>query len=156
LNGEVILGPGNIFHGNRGYAASFFELPVLCVEGSNVVSCSTDIDWFGWHLAVLEGRGYNLVEPADAAVSSRFVLLQNSPNPFRAQTAISYSAPARSHVRLDVFDNAGRLVESLVNSTREPGTHSVHWDSGARTAGIYFCRMNVDGFTDVKKMILVR
>ena len=156
LNGEIILGPGNVFQGNKGYAASFFELPVLCAEGLNGVSCSTDIDWFGWHLAVLEGRGYNLVELVDAPAGRRFALRQNSPNPFRARTAISYSVPALSHVRLDVFDSAGRLVESLVNGTCEPGTHHAYWAPEAPAAGIYFCRYDAGGFKDAMKMILVR
>ncbi|TET44745.1 DUF3344 domain-containing protein, partial [candidate division TA06 bacterium] len=57
FNGKVILGPGDVFHGNRGPAASLFELPVQCISGTNTVTCSTDVDWFGWHIAILETYG---------------------------------------------------------------------------------------------------
>ncbi|TET47590.1 DUF3344 domain-containing protein, partial [candidate division TA06 bacterium] len=57
FNGTIILGPGDVFHMNRGFAASLFELPVQCISGINIVTCSTDVDWFGWHLAILETYG---------------------------------------------------------------------------------------------------
>ncbi len=70
FNGQVILGPGNVFHQNRGRAASLFELPVRCVSGVNVVSCSTDVDWFGWHLAILEACGQNLLVTGGGWISA--------------------------------------------------------------------------------------
>ena len=52
-----------------------------------------------------------------------FTLRQNSPNPFNPQTNVQYSLSAAGAVRLSVFDNAGRLVRTLVEGERAVGVH---------------------------------
>ena len=53
FNGIVILGPGDVFWGNLGYPAGLFHLSVSAVAGTNTVNVTTDIDWIGWHIAIL-------------------------------------------------------------------------------------------------------
>ena len=171
MNEEVILGPGSVFNGNAGLGASLFELPVLCVSGSNVVSCSTDIDWFGWHLAVLEAPAWDLVQLEDASGDNPLALMQNSPNPFHRKTAIRYSISSTSHVKLDVYDLSGRLIETLVNETQQPGIRQVHWNRKTNPSGVYFYTLKAcperssehgDGqsrrageFVETRKMVLL-
>jgi hypothetical protein len=57
FNDIVVAGPGDIFHGNMGYAASLLELGVECTAGINTVTVATKADYFGWHLAVLKTYG---------------------------------------------------------------------------------------------------
>jgi hypothetical protein len=75
--------------------------------------------------------------------SSRAVptALSISPNLFRRATAISYSLPAETQVALAIHDIAGRLVETLVNETQQPGIHQVMWDRMDNPSGVYFCRL---------------
>jgi hypothetical protein len=100
-------------------------------------------------------------------------LLQNRPNPFNKLTAISYIIPnshhasrnqelpiRANHVSLKVYDITGRLVETLVDELQDPGVYQVYWDSrilesGVRS-GIYFYRLSTSGFTDTKKLILLK
>ena len=61
-----------------------------------------------------------------------------SPNPFRAGTTISFDLPARSRVRLTLYDAAGREAEQLVDGVLGSGDQRVAWDARAFAAGVYF------------------
>ena len=85
-------------------------------------------------------------------------LLQNAPNPFRADTAISFSVSSAAATRLDVYDVSGRRVRTLVNDVRQPGRHRVNWDGrdGSRSfvgSGVYFYRLSIGGWSDTRKML---
>jgi subtilisin family serine protease len=88
-------------------------------------------------------------------------LAQNHPNPFNPSTSIDYTVARDGHVRLEVFDMAGRRVRSLVDEARVAGTHTARWDglddAGNQAAsGTYFCRMATAGETSSRKMTLVK
>jgi hypothetical protein len=84
-----------------------------------------------------------------------YELLQNSPNPFSASTAMSYSLPIAAKVTLSIYDITGRLVETLVNETQQPGMHEVRWDRADNPSGMYFCRLNAGEFVETRKMVVV-
>lgn len=75
------------------------------------------------------------------------------PNPFRGRIAIRFRAPTAGHVRLAVFDVAGRRVRTLVDREVAPGWKEVLWsghdDAGAPLPnGTYLCRL--EGFGRVE------
>jgi hypothetical protein len=86
---------------------------------------------------------------------SRIELVQNRPNPVRESTTISYILPEADRVKLQVFDAAGRLVETLVDETQGEGTYQVRWDAGGASSGIYFYRLTSQSFADTKKLTVV-
>lgn len=85
-----------------------------------------------------------------------------APNPFAESTRLQFRVSERSSVRLQVYDMAGRLVRSLLDSTSlEAGEHSVQWDGrgedGARRApGVYFYRLEVNGHDQTRTAILLK
>ncbi len=89
-----------------------------------------------------------------------FALSQNQPNPFTRLTTITYAIPANggapeSHVNLAIYDLTGRLVETLVNETQQPGMHQVQWSRKRNPSGVYFYRINAGSFTETRKMVVV-
>jgi hypothetical protein len=63
--------------------------------------------------------------------------------------------------RLEVFDIRGRRVQTLMDGFPEPGRHQVVWrgrDRAGRSAapGVYFVRMVGPGYTENKKLVLLR
>jgi hypothetical protein len=60
--------------------------------------------------------------------------LSISPTPFNPSCRISLSLPAASHVRLDVYNLAGRHVYTLTDGMLSAGTHEFTW-SGTDQAG---------------------
>ena len=90
-----------------------------------------------------------------------FALHGNYPNPFNPMTTIKFDLPRQAHVKLSVYDIAGRLVKTLVDEVRPAATHTVVWDgsdrSGRRVAsGTYYYVVQSDSFRAVQKMMLVK
>jgi hypothetical protein len=91
-----------------------------------------------------------------------FRLGQNSPNPFNPSTTIYYDVPdGGGEISMKIYDVSGRLVRTLVDGHEPGGTRSVDWngmnDQGQPLAsGIYFYRMTAPGFTEMRKMVLLR
>jgi hypothetical protein len=84
-----------------------------------------------------------------------------TPNPFNPQTKITYDLAREGQVRLEVYDVQGRLVRTLVDSTRDVGRHTETWngadDSGGRVAsGVYLARLTAGGMTGMMKMMLLK
>jgi|GEM_PF-858524 len=86
-----------------------------------------------------------------------FDLKPPSPTPFNASTTIDFELPAAVDIRLTVYDITGREVQSLVNSHQSIGKHSVVWDAGNHSSGVYFVRLSVDGGqSSVRKVVLMK
>lgn len=84
----------------------------------------------------------------------------NYPNPFSAQTVIRFATPAQGHVTMRVFDLSGRLVRTLANEEMAAANHSIIWDGTDANgrplgAGIYFCRLEVQGQVLTQKIMMV-
>lgn len=86
----------------------------------------------------------------------RFYLEQNTPNPFNPSTLITYSLSKPGKVRLQVFDQTGRLVSTLVEAHKHAGTHHVRFDAGGLASGVYLYRLQTDEGTRMRAMTLVR
>jgi hypothetical protein len=97
----------------------------------------------------------------DDGMPRTFALGQNSPNPFNPVTTIQYQLPSDAHVRIDVFNIAGKLVTTLVNGNQEAGYRTVTWDgtdsAGERVAsGVYLYRMEAGDHVSRKAMVLLK
>lgn len=83
-------------------------------------------------------------------------LFQNHPNPFNGRTTCTYRLNRKSRIRLSILDILGRTVEVLVGDERWPGTWRVVWDPGDRAAGVYFCRLEAEGFVSTVKLLYLK
>ncbi len=93
---------------------------------------------------------------SDSSMPRMFGLKQNYPNPFNPTTRISYDIPRDSFVSIRVYNTTGEQVRELVNGARTAGTHSVNFDAGGLSSGVYFYSMEASGFKETKRMILLR
>jgi len=89
-----------------------------------------------------------------------FELLRVYPNPFNPSTQIEYSLEQAGTVRLEVFDLQGRLVESLVNTQQQSGTHRIQWLANSQSTGLYFVRIQFENsqsyWYDTHKVTLLK
>ena len=85
-------------------------------------------------------------------------LAQNYPNPFNPSTEIVYYLDESGPVRLEVFDVAGRLVGTLVDSVLPQGEHRARFDAGGLPTGTYVYRLTIGSGakTLTKTMTIVR
>jgi hypothetical protein len=99
-----------------------------------------------------------------SVVPSSYSLGQNYPNPFNPITKIKFDVPPLSFpnvsignpVVLKVYDITGREVQTLVNESLKPGTYEVSFDGSSLNSGVYFYKLVTEGFTETKKMILIK
>ncbi|MFH1754540.1 MAG: T9SS type A sorting domain-containing protein [Candidatus Latescibacterota bacterium] len=79
-----------------------------------------------------------------------------SPNPFNPVTRIHYYVPEATRVQLAVYNVDGRLVAKLVDGEVNAGPHSVTWDAKSAASGVYFCRLNAQGFEQTQKIVFMK
>lgn len=96
------------------------------------------------------------INPISSEIPEHFSLSQNYPNPFNPNTKIKIQISKLSKVKLIVYDALGRQIETLVNEQLNPGTYEVDFDGSKYSSGIYFYKLVTDGFSDTKKMVLVK
>jgi len=96
----------------------------------------------------------NIVEAVIAP--AEFSLSQNYPNPFNPTTAISYQLPENSFVSLKVYDVLGKEVASIVNEQKAAGKYQVEFNASNLGSGVYFYTLKANGFTQSKKMMLLK
>lgn len=108
-------------------------------------------DWANWGEA-FPGE----VVGTPMATPSEYSLLGTCPNPFNPSTTISYYLPQAGNVSLVVYDINGRQVKTLVDGWMSAGTHEANFYAGHLASGVYFYNLTTGGFTETKKMILVK
>jgi hypothetical protein len=77
-------------------------------------------------------------------------------------TALAFAVPdgSQAHVKIRLYDPAGRLVRTLVDETYDTGAYRVQWDlkdqRGSRVApGVYIAVMETKGFRAMTKLVVV-
>ena len=96
------------------------------------------------------------IQTISSEIPSGFSLEQNYPNPFNPVTNIKFSIPKSGVVTLKIFDVSGREVSQLINENLSAGSYNYDFNASHLSSGVYFYRISSEGFTDVKKMILVK
>jgi hypothetical protein len=103
----------------------------------------------------VQGEPDRINENPDAFPCS-YSLHANYPNPFNAQTIISYDLPKEADVKLEIYDLLGRKVATLAEGIQEAGNHQTVWDGSCASSGIYFYRLKAGDYSDIKKMTLLK
>ena len=85
-----------------------------------------------------------------------FQLNQNYPNPFNPSTNIKYQITSNKLVTLKVFDVMGREMETLVNGKQPAGTYEVTFNGSKFSSGVYYYRLESNGFNRTKQMVLIK
>jgi len=89
-------------------------------------------------------------------IIDEFNLFQNYPNPFNPITKINYSIPRTSFVILKVYNFLGKEITTLVLEEKTIGNYEIEFDGSNLASGIYFYKMQTEGFTETKKFILIK
>jgi Secretion system C-terminal sorting domain len=96
------------------------------------------------------------VENQGSLVPVEMNLKQNYPNPFNPSTTISYSLSKSSYVKLRVFNILGKEVTTLADGFQSAGNHTAHFLASNMASGVYFYRLEAEGYTAMKQMLLVK
>ena len=91
----------------------------------------------------------------------RFKLFQNYPNPFNSITMISFILPAKSHVKIIVYNAIGQKVKELFNGDKQSGYHRVIWNGADQnnrpvSSGVYYIKLESDNKQQIIKTLLIK
>ncbi|HMQ69181.1 MAG TPA: T9SS type A sorting domain-containing protein [Ignavibacteria bacterium] len=93
-------------------------------------------------------------------IPDNYKLFQNYPNPFNPNTVIRYSvAPQNgslSLVSLKVYNSLGSEVATLVDRKQSNGNYEVNFSGSDLSSGIYFYKLQTEGFVQTKSMLLIK
>jgi len=80
----------------------------------------------------------------------------NYPNPFNGNTAIEFGVARESHVRLAIYDILGRRVSTPIGRLYSAGRYSFIWNSVNNPSGTYFYKIQIDEYSEIGKMTLLK
>ncbi|MBD3233616.1 MAG: T9SS type A sorting domain-containing protein [candidate division Zixibacteria bacterium] len=89
-------------------------------------------------------------------IPSEANILGNYPNPFNAQTNITFDVPSTGKAKLEIYNLLGQKVSTLHEGNLDAGRHTVSWDAENVSSGVYFYRLSTDDVTITRKMNLVK
>lgn len=145
------------FDGGLNWYLQWANSPNSC---NSVDFYGSDNGWAGLNSGVIltDNGGGNIIgiENVSGTVPGKFSLSQNYPNPFNPTTNIKLQIAKSGFVKLTVFDVTGKEVALLVDQDLNAGEYKVDFNAAKLTSGVYFYRMETAGYTDVKKMILIK
>jgi len=96
------------------------------------------------------------IKQISSEIPDRYALYQNYPNPFNPNTNIKFKVASYKVIKLTVFDILGKEVATLVNEKLKPGEYEAIFNGSGLASGIYFYKLVAEGFTDVKRMVLIK
>lgn len=124
------------------------------------------MDWFGAPEAVVRAWLYEgftrlpilipcgVTTSADEITADAKPSLHVFPNPMHEQAQVQFSTRGGGErSRLSIFDAMGNEVQVLFDRRLQPGEHTLSWDARRLPAGIYFCRLMVDGRQEVQRIV---
>lgn len=126
--------------------------------GQSVIGKVSDANW-NTDAGFLSQVSLNIINPIPDKVEEltfAFSLSEAYPNPFNPITTINFSLARESHVSLKVYNVTGQNVVALKDEMMPAGRYSVVWNAVNMPTGLYFYALKADGYSETKKMMLVK
>lgn len=98
---------------------------------------------------------FSSIEKVDYFKDVESIMLgQNFPNPFSNSTTINFFLPEASEVTFEFFNSNIEIVKKVEDVEYPAGKNEILFEAENLPAGIYFYRLKVGKFIEVKKMVL--
>lgn len=96
------------------------------------------------------------VHDGKQGIPKQWALDQNYPNPFNGVSTFEFRIAEPGQVLLTVYDLLGREVAVPVNERKAPGKYIVQLDFGSLASGVYLYTLKSGGFTQTRKMTILK
>ena len=135
---------------------STWDYQILAIEGWSGSSGNANIT---------VSAGSSSIGANQRNIPDGFMLEQNYPNPFNPNTILSYQLPGvglRYMTTIQIFDQLGRKVATLVNEEKASGKYTAQWYAAGCASGVYYCRLSAFSrsdektLNDIKKILLLK
>jgi hypothetical protein len=165
---------GTVLPGKTERSAGFLTVAPDCPDGHSIsfniafVEFKTGTTWTETFSLPVNGlKEHNTALITDVGETDplhtlpcSFALRQNIPNPFNAETVISFELPRPTDLTLTIFNAVGQTIKQWQGSW-SAGHHTLTWngqdEDGAPVAsGVYFYRLQTEEFTQTHTATLLR
>ena len=96
------------------------------------------------------------IKNISSEIPEEFKLYQNFPNPFNPVTNILFDVARAGRIKITVYDLLGKEIQVLANEVLQAGRYSTSFNSGGISSGVYFYRLESPGYTEIKRMIVLK
>jgi len=163
-NGWIVNFDGSFYYAWPGEIISIdFELviPPNAPEMTDqiefsVVSGLDNLVSFNGNVLTSVSEVTDIEDDGNTTIPGDFKLYQNYPNPFNPQTTIIFDLPKSTVVNLLIYDLLGRTVDEIFLGQISAGSHTVNFDAGTLSSGVYFYKIQTDDFSAVKRMVILK
>jgi len=129
------------------------------VTGSSHYLLLGDYDWS--HTMTVQYLQNLYPVSLESTMPLAYKLSQNYPNPFNPVTTIQYDIPEAGHVSLVIYNILGEQVADLGAGYQPAGRYALQWDAKNAmgelvSTGVYFCRIETEGFSETIKMMYLK
>ncbi|MCF7809749.1 T9SS type A sorting domain-containing protein [bacterium] len=107
------------------------------------------------HITILEDSS-SAIEATEPDIPIEFGLCEAYPNPFNSTTTISFGLDKSAPTRMALYDLSGREVVTLFEGFKQAGCHTATLTAGNLASGLYFVRLEAGGFSQSRKLMLIR
>ncbi len=145
-------GPAELTWDNTLFGENEKELFLLDVQNQGLVNMR-EVNRFAFNPAEFSKFKLFFGTNLKAKITPATVVLGKAyPNPTTGMTTISFALPDQAtgyQVNLDVYDNLGRKINTIINGSFKPGFYNSEWDAsvGSLSNGIYTYRLAVSSST---------
>ena len=115
-----------------------------------------------WTAERLQWMDQEMLSAEDVSFTPKeFRLYDAYPNPFNPVTTVRYDLPKNSLVTITIYDMLGKKVKTLINQIQDAGHQYIIWD-GTNTngssigVGVYLYQIQIEHYTQTKKMVLLK
>jgi len=113
----------------------------------------------GWYIDDISVLADTIILAVDTPVRGlplHYALKQNYPNPFNPTTIIEYQLPRADDVRITLYNLLGQRVRELVRGPQPAGVHAIQLNGHNLASGVYFYRMEATGFSQTRKLLILK
>lgn len=165
LISQAVKDPGGIEYISNSYTivgndGNHFKMPVNFGTNTFGIELADSLVSASDHLPVYALFKFDKLQSVliDEEIHHDYELYQNYPNPFNPETHIKFKLNTGGYVRLIVFDLLGREITKLAEGYYPSGSYKFDFDTSnyKLPSGVYFYRLNYNGYSTTKKMVLIR
>ena len=69
---------------------------------------------------------------------------------------MTLTMPLAGEMQVEVYNLLGQVVATLVSGYKDAGTYNLTWDATDVSSGMYFVKAEAVGFTQIRKLILLK
>lgn len=144
-------------HGNGTYQRPAIDLPVIAdtitiTQTDTITITETDT------ISIVEVDTIIQIDTIFADINSipnETIAVNVAPNPITTFARFEYTLSSASNLNFSLYNQAGQQVKVLFDGVQTQGTHSLEWNRGTLSSGVYFYQLRTEKGTQMGQVVLL-